>query len=181
MIFIAVCIDRLRDNALYLDNNTLYLDNSSLATPIVGHVSVVNKQASQTLETFQVMQSEKQNFLSNGGILSSFNLKGSIFRKMSSSKPLSLKICHNIILLCMIPLYPLPCTPKLSYHKHQSSMGKFLTLEAIIKSVVSGSSFLSVSAMWVPSMLETKWDVGWVRRVWWVIIWLLIKGVGWNE
>ena len=37
---------------------------------------------------------------------------------------------------------------------------KNLTLEAIMKRVVSGFSFFKVSAIWVPSMLETKWALG---------------------
>ena len=36
--------------------------------------------------------------------------------------------------------------------------------EAMTKSVVSGSHFLRVSAMWVPSMLETKWTLGPTRN-----------------
>ena len=36
--------------------------------------------------------------------------------------------------------------------------------EAMTKSVLSGSHFLSVSAMWVPSMLETKWTLGPTRN-----------------
>merc|ERR1719458_2295422 len=33
-------------------------------------------------------------------------------------------------------------------------------LEAMTKRVLSGSHFLRASAMWVPSMLETKWTLG---------------------
>ena len=37
-------------------------------------------------------------------------------------------------------------------------------LEAMTKRVLSGSHFLRVSAMWVPSMLETKWTLGPTRN-----------------